>query len=87
MLIKDIIQEIEKHQNTSLRKSSFDIFRLLEGNKHEFLKHLAEEDYSLLLKGFENLTNVHPREYETESFKRDYNTQYNLLLFYLNRII
>ena len=87
MLIKDIIQEIEKYQNSSLRKSSFDIFRLLEGNKHEFLKHLAPEDYALLLNGFEKLTEVHPKEYETEGFKRDYNTQYNLLLFYLNRII
>lgn len=86
MLIKDIILEIEKHQNTSIRKSVIDIFRLLENNKHEFLNHLDEHDYNFLLRNFENLANTHPKDYETENFKREYLTHYNLLLFYLNRV-
>lgn len=86
MLIKDIILEIEKHQNSSIRKSVIDIFRLLENNKNEFLNHLDERDYFFLLNNFENLANTHPKDYETDNFKREYLTHYNLLLFYLNRI-
>ena len=87
MLIKDTILEIEKNQNTSIRKSVLDIHRLLEGNKNEFLNHISENDYHYLLTHFDKLASSHPKEYETESFKREYQTHYNLLCFYLNKVI
>ena len=87
MLIKDIILEIEKNQNASIRKSVLDIHRLLEGNRKEFLNHISETDFHYLLTHFEQLASTHPKEYETESFKREYQTHYNLLCFYLSKVI
>lgn len=87
MLINDIILEIKNYSNSSLHKSALDIFNLLEANQAMFIKKMDPMDFKQLLNGFENLAYAHPKEYQTSSYEREYQSKYALLLFYLDRII
>lgn len=87
MLINDVILEIKNYSNSSLHKSALDIFNLLEANQTEFLKKMDSIDFKQLLSAFENLAYAHPKEYQTSSYEREYQSKYALLLFYLDRIV
>jgi hypothetical protein len=87
MVINDIILEIKNYKNNSIHKSSLDIYNLLENNKHVFIDKIDPDNFKHLLTSFENLTYANPKEYNTASYKREFQTQYDLLLFYLDRIV
>lgn len=87
MLINDIILEIKNYNNTSIHKSALDIYKLLEGNRDVFLKKMNAENFNHLHKNFENLSYANPKEYSTLGYAREYQSQYDLLLFYLDRIV
>ena len=87
MLINDVILEIKNYTNTSIHKSALDIYKLLEGNKDVFLKKMNPDNFNHLLTSFEKLTYENPKEYSTSGYAREYQSQYDLLLFYLDRIV
>jgi hypothetical protein len=87
MLINDVILEIKNYKNASIHKSALDIYKLLEANRNVFLKKMNVDNFNHLLKSFENLTYANPKEYDTSSYAREYQSQYDLLLFYLDRIV
>lgn len=87
MVINDIILEIKNYKNNSIHKSSLDIYNLLENNKHVFKDKIDPDNFKHLLTSFENLTYASPKEYTTPGYKREFQTQYDLLLFYLDRIV
>lgn len=87
MLLEDIIGEIKNYKSVSTHKAAFDIFKLLEGNKDLFLEKMNPDNFNHLLSSFENLTYGNPKDYNTPSYTREYKTLYDLLLFYLDRIV
>ena len=87
MLINDVILEIKNYKNTSIHKSSLDIYKLLEGNRDVFLKKMNADNFNHLLTNFEKLCYENPKEYSTSGYAREYQSQYDLLLFYLDRIV
>ena len=87
MLINDVLLEIKNYTNTSIHKSALDIYKLLEGNRDVFLKKMNPDNFNHLLLSFENLTYENPKEYNTLGYAREYQSQYDLLLFYLDRIV
>jgi hypothetical protein len=87
MLINDVILEIKNYKNNSLHKSALDIFNLLEGNQAAFLKKMDAVDFKQLLVSFENLAYANPNEYKTIGYEREYQSKYDLLNFYLDRIL
>lgn len=87
MLINDVILEIKNYKNSSVHKSALDIYKLLEGNRDVFLKAMNADNFNHLLTGFEKLCYENPKEYNTASYAREYQSQYDLLLFYLERIV
>lgn len=87
MVINDIILEIKNYKNNSIHKSALDIYNLLENNKHVFINKIDPDNFKHLLTSFENLTYSNPKEYNTSGYKREFQTQYDLLLFYLDRIV
>ena len=87
MLIHDIILEIKNYKNASYHKSAFDMYRFLEGNKDLFLDKMNADNFNHLHSNFEKLSYASPKDYNTLSYQRDYQTQYDLLLFYLDRIV
>jgi hypothetical protein len=87
MVINDVILEIKNYKNTSIHKSALDIYKLLEGNNDVFLKKMNPDNFNHLLTNFKNLTYASPKDYQTSGYARDYQTHYDLLLFYLDRIV
>jgi hypothetical protein len=87
MLINDVILEIKNYKNSSVHKSALDIYKLLEGNRDMFLKTMNADNFNHLLTSFEKLCYENPKEYNTTSYAREYQLQYDLLLFYLDRIV
>jgi hypothetical protein len=87
MVINDIILEIKNYKSVSTHKAALDIYRLLEGSKGLFLEKMNPDDFNHLLTSFENLTYGNQKYYNTASYKREYTTLYDLLLFYLDRIV
>lgn len=87
MHINDVILEIKNYKNSSIHKSALDIYRLLESNKEVFAKKMAADNLAHLLNAFENLTYANPKDYDTAGYEREYRSQYDLLLFYLDRIV
>ena len=45
------------------------------------------DNFNHLLTSFEKLTYENPKEYSTSGYAREYQSQYDLLLFYLDRIV
>ena len=87
MIINDIILEIKNYKNNSIHKSSLDIYNLLENNKHVFIDKIDADNFNHLLTSFEKLSFENPKEYNASGYKREFQTQYDLLLFYLDRIV
>ena len=87
MVLNDIILEIKNYKSASIHKSALDIYNLLENNKHVFIDKIDPDNFNHLLTNFENLTYASPKDYTTSGYKREYETQYDLLLFYLDRIM
>ena len=87
MVINDVIGEIKNYKVASTHKAAFDIFKLLETNKELFIEKIDANNFNYLLFKFEQLTYGNPKDYNTESYKRDYATAYDLLLFYIDRIL
>ena len=48
---------------------------------------MEADSFTMLLKSFENLANENPKEYTSESYKREHEKSFELLLFYLDKII
>lgn len=87
MQLNDVILEIKNLKNSSVHKSALDIFRLLETNRTLFVDKIDSDNFSHLLNGFEQLSYANPKEYATTSYQRDYQTHYDLLVFYLGKIV
>jgi len=87
MQLNDVILEIKNLKNSSIHKSALDIFKLLETNRTLFVDKMDSDNFSHLLNGFEQLSYANPKEYATTSYQRDYQTHYDLLVFYLGKIV
>ena len=61
--------------------------QLHELHKHVFVNKISEQNFNHLLSNFENLTYASPKDYHTSGYEREYKTHYDLLLFYLDRIV
>lgn len=86
MRIKDVIEEIKNYKGVSIHKSALDIFKLLENNKALFVEEMSVDSFNHLFNKFENMTYTSPKDYNTSSYEREFKTNYDLLLFYLDRI-
>lgn len=86
MTIHDIISEIKSLETDSTRKSVFDINRILQNNKVLLLKHIDKDALLPIINQFDNFTQASHKEYTSESFVFDYQKNYNLLMYYFNKI-
>jgi len=87
MRIHQLIEELRNIEPVASHKSALDIGRMLSGNRTIFLKHIDGEVYKQLLKQFEELSSGRPGFYQSAGFKREYEAAYNLLMFYLGKVI
>ncbi|MBX3163908.1 MAG: hypothetical protein KF900_05465 [Bacteroidetes bacterium] len=87
MNLSNLINEIKNPSSASAHKQALDIYTMLENNRTKFLEKLDKDTYNHLLKNFESLSEARATEYNSTSYKDEFNRTYNLLLFYLDRII
>ena len=86
MTIHDIITEIQNLNNEPSRKSVFEINRLLSNNKELIIKHIDADTINPLFKNFDSLSQASHKEYLSDNFTNEYQKQYNLLMYYFNKI-
>ena len=87
MRVHDLINEIQGLQNATPRKAAFDIYNILENNKLLFVTKIDEGVFSPILKAFEKMAYANSSEFNTSSYKDEFLKSYNLLSFYLDKVI
>lgn len=87
MRLHYLINEIQELKNNTPRKAAFDIFHILENNKSLFASVLDEDVLRQLLIDFEKMASANATEFNSSTFKDDFLKSYNLLNFYLNKVI
>jgi len=87
MTILELAEQLKDHKTEINHKSTLKVYNLLENNKKVFLQKMEADSFKMLLKNFENLANENPKEYTSESYKREHEKSFELLLFYLDKII
>jgi len=87
MRIQDLIGELNELRRGNPRKSSIDIYNLLENNRNLFLQKMDHDNFHHLHKSFEALSNAHSNEYHSASFKDEFQKNCGLLAFYLDKIL
>lgn len=87
MRIHDLINEIHELKNNTPRKAAFDIYNILENNKSLFLNAIDTDVFNQVLNQFEKMAYAGAAEFNSASYKDDFSKAYNLLQFYLNKVI
>jgi len=87
MRIHDLINEIQELGGTTPRKASFDIYNILENNKNLFADKLDADVLKQILNSFEKLAYAGAVEFNSVNYKDEFQKTYNLLSFYLGKII
>lgn len=87
MRIHDLINEIHELKNNTPRKAAFDIYNILENNKTLFLEKLETDVFNQILNDFEKMAYAGAVEFNSLHYKDDFSKAYNLLSFYLNKVI
>lgn len=85
--IQQLIEEIRELRGEQNHRTALHLYNLLENNRTLFLGKLDPNDFKIILKNFEALSEAHPRDYGSSSFKNDFQRAYELLAFHLNRVI
>ena len=87
MRIHDLINEIHEMSGNTPRKAAFDIYNLLENNKTIFSGAMDADTFGQILNSFEKLAYSSAAEFNSPAYKEEFQKVYNLLSFYLNKVI
>ena len=87
MRLHDLINEIQELGGTTPRKAAFDIYNILENNKILFSANMDEDTFVQILKTFENMAYSPAADFNSASYKDEFYKTYNLLSFYLGKVI
>lgn len=87
MRIHDLINEIQELGGTTPRKAAFDIYNILENNKVLFAGSMDKDTFAQILSAFEKMAYSSAAEFSTSSYKDEFQKSYNLLSFYLGKVI
>lgn len=87
MRIHDLINEIQELSTNTPRKAAFDIYNILENNKVLFAGSMDKDTFAQILSAFEKMAYSSAAEFSTTSFKDEFQKSYNLLNFYLGKVL
>ncbi len=87
MRLHDLINEIHELSTNTPRKAAFDIYTILENNKALFVPVMDQDVFRQLLNTFEKMAYANAGEFNSPGYKEDFQKAYNLLAFYLNKVI
>lgn len=87
MRIHDLINEIQELSTNTPRKAAFDIYNILENNKVLFAGSMDKDTFAQILSAFKKMAYSSAAEFSTTSFKDEFQKSYNLLNFYLGKVL
>jgi hypothetical protein len=87
MRIHDLINEIHGLSTNSPRKAAFDIYNILENNKTLFAPCMDADVFRQILGSFEKMAYANAGEFNSPHYKDEFQKAYNLLAFYLGKVI
>ena len=87
MRLHDLINEIQELSTNTPRKAAFDIYNILENNKKLFEPCMDADTFRQILNAFEKMAYSSSAEFSTASYKDEFLKSYNLLAFYLGKVI
>lgn len=87
MRLHDLINEIQELSTNTPRKAAFDIYNILENNKLLFVESMDADTFHQILNSFEKMAYSSAAEFSTSSYKDEFQKTYNLLDFYLGKVI
>lgn len=87
MRIHDLINEIQELSTNVPRKAAFDIYNILENNKTLFASTMDPDTFRQILITFEKMAYAGSTEFNSPYYKDEYQKSYNLLSFYLGKVI
>lgn len=87
MRIHDLINEIKELSSSTPRKAAFDIYNILENNKTIFAPSMDADTFRQILNSFEKMAYSSAAEFNTAAYKEEFQKAYNLLSFYLGKVI
>jgi hypothetical protein len=87
MRLHDLINEIQELSTNTPRKAAFDIYNILENNKTLFVGSMDADTFRQILSAFEKMAYSSAAEFSTSSYKDEFQKTYNLLSFYLGKVI
>lgn len=87
MRLHDLINEIQEISNNTPRKAAFDIYTILENNRTLFEPVMDKDVLRQILSTFEKLAYANATEFNSAQYKDDFLKAYNLLAFYLGKVI
>ena len=87
MRLHHLINEIQKVSGSTPRKAAFDIYNVLENNKKLFADSIDQDTFAQILKTFEKMAYSSAAEFNSSSYKDEFNKTYSLLDFYLSKVI
>lgn len=87
MRIHDLINEIHELSTNTPRKAAFDIYNILENNKNLFGPTMDADTFRQILNEFEKMAYAGAAEFNSSHYKDEFQKTYNLLSFYLGKVI
>lgn len=87
MRLHDLINEIQELSTNTPRKAAFDIYNILENNKILFAPCMDTDVFNQLLNAFEKMAYANASEFNSPNYKDEFQKAYNLLAFYLGKVI
>lgn len=85
--IHQLVGEIKDLRNEANHRSALRICNLLENNRRLFLEKMEADDFSHLLRLFQEIADSPARDFGTEQYKDRYVRSFGLLLFHLDKIL
>lgn len=85
MRIHHLINEIMEQKQNVPRKASSEIYKILDNNSKLFLQHVEPDVFQMILTRFEDLFNSN--DFNNVNYKEEFEKSFNLLDFYLRKII
>jgi hypothetical protein len=87
MRIHDLINEIHEISTNTPRKAAFDIYNILENNKTLFAPTMEPDTFRQILTAFEKMAYAGASEFNSTGYRDEFQKAYNLLSFYLGKVI
>jgi hypothetical protein len=87
MRIHQLIEELSQVKPVTGHKAALDISRILDGNRKLFAEHIDPVVLHQLLSRFIEMAEARPSYHASESFRREFETAYGTLMFYLRKVI